>query len=539
MLLGGGLLLLLMAPDAGVAMRGSSSCPTPAEVGSRVSALTADQGEGMQAVVNSTPTGVSVELFDASGTLLAQKHLLAEGCEVLADASAVFLATWIRQVRAQELSKATEPEASGSWRRWWAVGAAALGGAPAGRWGLGGSVEAALGLSQHWGVGLTVVVPPQGVLPLELGSVAFRQPGARLGVLWQARWRRLVVDLRAEGVAGLWLLEGRGFDENKSVSGFAPGLGGSARVGLTLGPLRPFLAAMGTWWPIAETASVGGASDLRRLPPAQFLLALGLVWGPQLDAERSTGELEVLVRGEHKSLSGASVIVTSGSARRELLAGVDGRVSMTQLEPGELLISASLDGYLPGRSRVRLGAGDKLAVELVLAQEKPKVGGLSIEVVSSEGAALAAEVEFDDKRTPTSPEGLLALEGLAPGPLALKVTTPGFAPSEEAASIVAGAMSELKVTLVPEKQAVPATLKGRVHSGRGGQPVVAQLEIVELKQTLTANHSGAFSVQLPAGTYTVRITGPHFVTQSRTIGLREGDQAILNVDLAPLGKDVR
>lgn len=183
---------------------------------------------------------------------------------------------------------------------------------------------------------------------------------------------------------------------------------------------------------------------------------------------------------------------------------------------------------------VSLGAGEDRAVELVLEKEKPKVGGLSIKVVSFDGAApVAASVELNGKITATSAEGALMLEGLSPGPLSVKVTAPGFTPGEEAASVVAGTVSELTVTLVPQKKRVPATLRGQVRSARGGKPVVAQLEIKELKQTIAADEDGSFSVQIPGGKYTVRITAARFVTQTKTVTVRDGDQAIFNVDLAP------
>jgi uncharacterized membrane protein len=89
------------------------------------------------------------------------------------------------------------------------------------------------------------------------------------------------------------------------------------------------------------------------------------------------------------------------------------------------------------------------------------------------------------------------------------------------------------VTLVPEKKRVPATVSGQVRSARGGKPVVAQLEIRELKQTIAADEGGAFSVQIPGGKYTVRISATGFVTQTKTVTVRDGDQAIFNVDLAP------
>jgi uncharacterized membrane protein len=95
------------------------------------------------------------------------------------------------------------------------------------------------------------------------------------------------------------------------------------------------------------------------------------------------------------------------------------------------------------------------------------------------------------------------------------------------------AASEVVITLVPEKKQVPATLSGQVRNARGGKPVAARLELKELKQTVSCDESGQFSLQIPGGKYTIRISATGFVTQTKTVTVRDGDQAIFNLDLAP------
>jgi hypothetical protein len=125
------------------------------------------------------------------------------------------------------------------------------------------------------------------------------------------------------------------------------------------------------------------------------------------------------------------------------------------------------------------------------------------------------------------------VEGLNPGPVSIKVTAPSFTTGEDAASVVAGVNSEVVITLVPEKKQVPATLSGQVRNARGGKPVAARLELKELKQTVSCDESGQFSLQIPGGKYTIRISATGFVTQTKTVTVRDGDQAIFNLDLAP------
>lgn len=322
----------------------------------------------------------------------------------------------------------------------------------------------------------------------------------------------------------------------RAVTSQGIGVGGGLRVQLfRTGLLKWGLLADAQWHSDSMTTTDAAVP----LTTSQSVVRAGLAIDvqfkdPKLEAEIRTGALKIKVRGEQGPLAGVPVAITGGAGRRDGVTDAEGAVSLAEVEPGELIASASLPGYVAAETRVSLAAGDERAVELVLDKEKPKFGGLSIKVVSFEGSApVAATIELGGKVTPTSAEGALVLEGLSPGPLSVKVSAPGFNPGEEAASIVAGTVSELTVTLVPEKKRVPATLRGQVRSARGGKAVVAQLEIRELKQTIAADATGVFSVQIPGGKYTVRITAAGFVTQSKTVTVRDGDQAIFNVDLAP------
>jgi hypothetical protein len=117
--------------------------------------------------------------------------------------------------------------------------------------------------------------------------------------------------------------------------------------------------------------------------------------------------------------------------------------------------------------------------------------------------------------------------------VSVKVTAPQFTPADEAASIVAGRTTELKVTLVPLKKRLPATISGLVRSARGGAPVKAKLELLELKKAVEADSRGAFSIEVPGGKYTVRISAPGSLSQTKSVAVRDGDQAIFNVDLTP------
>jgi uncharacterized membrane protein len=130
-------------------------------------------------------------------------------------------------------------------------------------------------------------------------------------------------------------------------------------------------------------------------------------------------------------------------------------------------------------------------------------------------------------------DGVLVIDGLAPGLVSVKITAPEFTPGDEAASIVVGRTTELKVTLAPLKKRALATISGLVRSARGGAPVKATLSLVELKKSVEADGRGSFATEVAGGKYTVRISAPGFLSQTKSVTVRDGDQAIFNVDLTP------
>jgi hypothetical protein len=164
----------------------------------------------------------------------------------------------------------------------------------------------------------------------------------------------------------------------------------------------------------------------------------------------------------------------------------------------------------------------------------PRPGWLEVQVLGQDGApfpgatvAAAGQTALSDAR------GTARLEPLAPGTLAVTVQGQGQREVQEAVVVVAGQPTALRVTLRPATVRALATLAGLVRNALGGEPVRARLEVVERRISLQADGQGAFAVPLPGGTYTVRISASGYLPQVKVVRLKDGDQAILNVDLSP------
>ncbi len=232
------------------------------------------------------------------------------------------------------------------------------------------------------------------------------------------------------------------------------------------------------------------------------------------------------------------LIVQTPTGPLQVTTRADGTAELPQVRAGVLSVKAVKDGWLGGEAQGELRAGDELALALALTKAPPTVGTLRLVLASKDPAMSLSQtsVAIMPWQAPVpapDADGVVTVEGLAPGLVSVKVSAAQFVPADEAASIVAGRTTELKVTLVPIRSRLPASLSGLVRSARGGAPVKARLEVLELKKVVDADARGSFATEAPGGKYTVRISAPGYLTQTRAVSVRDGDQVIFNVDLSP------
>ncbi len=265
-------------------------------------------------------------------------------------------------------------------------------------------------------------------------------------------------------------------------------------------------------------------------------LGLDLQWRDPV-VTRATGGVVVRVVDLQtgRAVPGADVTLTVGGDERPVSPDAQGALAVRDLPPGSFTLRATADGYLPFESAGSVTAGADTAMELKLQREAPKVGALAIAVteVETKKPLAGVTVTVGNVAAKTDEKGLAAFEGLKPGPVSIVLKLDGYQPGDEAGSVVAGKTTDVAVSLLPEKKRLPATITGLVRSTKGGTPIPADLEIPQAKSKTKADAKGAFTFQLPGGTYTVKISAPGYLTQSKEVTVKDGDQAIFNVDLYP------
>ena len=262
-------------------------------------------------------------------------------------------------------------------------------------------------------------------------------------------------------------------------------------------------------WNDAELSSAGGSMQPSG-PPGSLSLQV-------LDAETKA------------PLAGAQVtLVVEGAARQPLTADAKGQV----------VAQVSAEGYEPAEGRVTVAPGQRASLKVPARKQPPAVGGLKIIVVDKrDNHPLAdAPVVVGGKEMKTDAAGEVRVGNLPVGPVLVKVSAPEFQSVEEAAVVVPGTESEMSVPLLPVKRLGYATISGKIRSTRQGRAIGATLAIPSANLRKRTDYQGSFSLKLKPGTYRIIISAKDHLTQTKSVTVRDGEQAIFNVDLFPRGR---
>ena len=285
------------------------------------------------------------------------------------------------------------------------------------------------------------------------------------------------------------------------------------------------------------SAGADGVRSEQQLTRLGVALQLGLAQRP---APR-WGALQLAVRDGLTGLPLRYVPVSLFAAGAEQgLRSSDGggRLTAQGLPPGELRARLEVPGYLPVEGRVQVTAGGLAHLELraqPVPFAPPPTGALRVRVLdATTGAPLAgALVELGAQSLESDGDGEVQVPWLEPGPHAVRVAHAQFQPGEEVVIVVAGSETQLPLSLTPLRARAPALLLGQVRSASLGRPLHATLRIPGVGLRTVTNEGGAFAVRLPGGTYRVIISAGQHLTQTKTVTVRDGEQAIFNVDLFP------
>lgn len=363
----------------------------------------------------------------------------------------------------------------------------------------------------------------------DAASPSFRA-GTRHGLLLAARG---LIDLGPVTVEGrfeypLGLAASDGSGAGSSSTGVS--VGGGVRVAL----LRTGKAVWGLMAEGAFTQDSLSGQSISLQSHVRLGLSVDLQWKEE-DQAPTLGALRIAVALEDGSPASRAVVQVDGIATQPAPLDATGATRLDGVPPGPVTVRATLDGYEPAETAAGLSAGTETLVTLTLKKQLPKVGTLLVTVIdkATKAALAGATVTVNGKALTTDAKGTVTFVELTPGAVNVDVAAAGFTAKAEAATILPGLQATVATELVSAKKRDPATVSGSVRSARGGAPVQANLEIPEASIKAKADDKGGFVFRLAGGTYTVTISAKGFVTQTKQVTVKDGDQAIFNVDLQP------
>ena len=320
------------------------------------------------------------------------------------------------------------------------------------------------------------------------------------------------------------------------------GLSGGAALIIPIGQSGTFQYSVVADYQYVQDAVVLGPDTLPTFSASQALQRGGLALQFDfLDHAPPPKFGTVLVRAvdaeSGQPLPGATVAVSV--AGRDFTArpgSAAGSFNAQDIPPGSATAKVVAVGYLPAEAKATVVAGQEAVFDLKVKKEPPKTGSLLVTLLDkvSKKPIAGATVKVRGVEKQTGDQGQVTFDGLLPGPAPVEANVPDYHPVSEVASIVALKTAELPLPLVKAKAAILATITGLVRNRSGGRPVSALLEIPEAKvKTRAVGTTGAFTFRIQGGTYSLIISAPGFITQTKTVTVKDGDQAIYNVDLSP------
>lgn len=273
---------------------------------------------------------------------------------------------------------------------------------------------------------------------------------------------------------------------------------------------------------------------MRRCAMTLVLVLLGTTALAAPPAADAPGTVWITLRPQ-PSLALKSPRVQAGGKDAQAASGDAFRVD--GLAAGWVPIQASAEGYQAVERKVLLPAGGQASVFLPL-ERIPGPGIVKGRVLREEGRdgtkvpVANVEVRIGDQVAARSDaEGLFVVPEAGPGPVSLKLSGSGVRPQEEV--VVVPSHGEASVEVLMQKgEEIRAWMRGRVRSTQG-RPVVATVKIAGTKLKARTRSTGDFELRLPAGRYRVSFEARGYVSQTKTVDVGAGDQALFYVDLSP------
>lgn len=146
------------------------------------------------------------------------------------------------------------------------------------------------------------------------------------------------------------------------------------------------------------------------------------------------------------------------------------------------------------------------------------------------GASLHLSIEDQELDAQSGSSGEYEFPNVPIGQGTLTVSADGFEPVESVVEVTKEMSAVGRLTLSEAVRSQGSQLRGQILSFKG-KPIKARITITPGNTDLETDESGNFTVDLPAGKYTVLIRATGYHRQTRKVEIEENSVTILNADL--------
>lgn len=223
-------------------------------------------------------------------------------------------------------------------------------------------------------------------------------------------------------------------------------------------------------------------------------------------------------------------VTLDGDATRATTTDLQGRFTFLAVAAGPHRLDATREGATPASAEVTTPLTGELVVTLGAPTGPGRIVGVVKQASGPVAGATVTTVGEPVVSVKSGADGSYALEKVGPGPVTVRVKADDFNDAEEVAQVSPAGVATLDFAMTPKAVAVQATLRGLIRA-KSGEAVKATVRVVELKLKLQVKADGRFSADVPSGKYTLVIEARGYVTQTKTVEVSGGDQAIFHTEL--------
>jgi len=217
----------------------------------------------------------------------------------------------------------------------------------------------------------------------------------------------------------------------------------------------------------------------------------------------------------------------------------NGTFYLEKLPAGVVIVEAAKDGYIPEAVPLVIPDRGYATYTFKLKPLIPygTVTGRIYDIYN--GKPLEARISFVATEIPTINSnpltGFFQANNVPAGLIAVRIEKDGYFPEERAVEVGDGTVTKLNIGLTSLE--MKGTLIGKVLDKQTGKPIRANISFTQgEKPSFTSDSlTGAFSFELPVGTYEVKVEAPGYVVQTSSFTINKGETTERTFELVAKG----